>query len=63
MNGPCLDCPDRVIGCHGSCEKYIAFKERKLQETNNMIHQNEFKYRTKFNQRKYNKGRYYKWNR
>lgn len=22
---PCRGCPDRVIGCHGKCPKYIAF--------------------------------------
>jgi len=22
---PCKDCPDRTVGCHASCEKYIAF--------------------------------------
>ena len=25
-NGPCLDCPDRVIGCHSSCERYLSWK-------------------------------------
>lgn len=24
---PCgKDCPDRVAGCHGKCEKYLAFR-------------------------------------
>lgn len=23
---PCKDCPDRVAGCHGSCEKYKAWQ-------------------------------------
>ena len=23
---PCLDCPDREIGCHSRCEKYIQFR-------------------------------------
>ena len=22
----CKDCPDRVIGCHSNCERYIAEK-------------------------------------
>lgn len=30
-SSPCLDCPDRVIGCHGDCEKYKAFKEERLE--------------------------------
>ena len=25
---PCMDCPDRHPGCHGSCEKYMAWHER-----------------------------------
>ena len=25
---PCKDCPDRVLGCHGTCERYAAFKQR-----------------------------------
>lgn len=24
---PCKECPDREIGCHGKCEKYLAWKE------------------------------------
>lgn len=32
-NAPCKDCPDRVLGCHAICEKYIIFKE-KLNEYN-----------------------------
>lgn len=24
---PCYMCEDRVMGCHGKCEKYAAFKE------------------------------------
>lgn len=27
---PCKDCNDRHVGCHGSCEEYLAFdRERK----------------------------------
>lgn len=24
---PCKGCADRHSGCHGSCEKYLAYKE------------------------------------
>ena len=24
----CRDCPDRELGCHGWCEKYLAAKNR-----------------------------------
>lgn len=23
---PCQDCPDRVVGCHGTCQKYQEAK-------------------------------------
>ena len=35
VNGPCFNCPDRHIGCHGKCERYAAWKEER-----NMIYQN-----------------------
>lgn len=25
-NGPCKDCPNRAMGCHSTCEEYIAFR-------------------------------------
>ena len=27
-NAPCKDCADRHPGCHGSCEKYKAWRDR-----------------------------------
>lgn len=24
---PCLDCPDRTVGCHATCEKYKKYKD------------------------------------
>lgn len=29
---PCLGCPDREVGCHGNCEKYISFTEENERE-------------------------------
>lgn len=26
LNAPCLKCQERKIGCHGTCEKYIAWR-------------------------------------
>lgn len=26
MKSPCQGCPDRVLGCHGNCCKYIEFR-------------------------------------
>lgn len=28
MKSSCFECQDRKVGCHGSCEKYIDFKEK-----------------------------------
>lgn len=25
MNSPCKDCPDRQMGCHSNCEKYLSY--------------------------------------
>lgn len=25
----CKDCPDRFVGCHGVCEKYLRFNEER----------------------------------
>lgn len=27
MTAPCKDCPNRFIGCHASCGKYIAYRK------------------------------------
>ena len=29
MTPPCKDCPDRFVGCHGVCEKYLRFNEER----------------------------------
>ena len=29
---PCRNCEDRHIGCHGTCEKYIDWKESRIQK-------------------------------
>ena len=28
-NAPCKDCPDRVVGCHSTCEKYIEYRKER----------------------------------
>lgn len=33
MTAPCKDCSDRGLGCHASCDKYIAY--RKMQDEYN----------------------------
>lgn len=29
---PCIDCPDREIGCHGKCERYAEWSRKKTQD-------------------------------
>ena len=44
MNAPCKDCPDRWVDtetfqtCHGTCEKYKAFKAWR-EEVNRKTHE------------------------
>lgn len=58
MNNPCYKCQDRKISCHGSCKKYIRFREE-LDEFNNSKKQqraveNDYRY---FRNSIYNKRR------
>lgn len=32
MQVPCLDCPDRAVGCHVKCKRYKAWQEFKEVE-------------------------------
>lgn len=32
LKSPCMDCPDRQLGCHSDCEKYIYFQNRHKEE-------------------------------
>lgn len=32
MIAPCKDCPDRVVGCHSTCERYKDYREEKDRE-------------------------------
>ena len=34
MTAPCKGCEKRAPGCHGPCERYKAFKEKKEAENN-----------------------------
>ena len=29
LKPPCKDCIDRKVGCHSTCEKYIAYDEER----------------------------------
>ncbi len=28
IDGPCLECKDRYVGCHGKCERYKAWSDK-----------------------------------
>lgn len=36
---PCKDCPDRYLGCHSECEKYIEFQKSRAEEKARMYEQ------------------------
>lgn len=41
VKSPCKGCPDRVLGCHSECGKYLAFQEaqeRLRQIRNGILH-------------------------
>lgn len=29
---PCKDCPDRAVGCHGYCEKFLEYSKIHMAE-------------------------------
>ena len=31
IEGPCMDCTDRVLGCHSKCEKYKEYSQKVKQ--------------------------------
>ena len=31
INPPCYNCTNRELGCHGKCEKYLTFKQKKSE--------------------------------
>ena len=31
-SSPCKDCPDRNIGCHSVCEKYLSWSKKHEEE-------------------------------
>ena len=28
LKAPCKDCPDRALGCHDTCKKYLTYKKK-----------------------------------
>mgnify|MGYP003306294368 CR=1 FL=1 len=39
---PCYDCEERKPKCHGSCEKYIAFRTKRDEELHSTRKRNEW---------------------
>lgn len=35
-DAPCFRCEDRIPGCHGSCEKFLAYKTARLDFNHNI---------------------------
>lgn len=41
---PCKDCPDRQVGCHSTCEKYLAFRKERNELNEKTYKQKEVEY-------------------
>ena len=53
MNAPCKDCPDREVGCHGTCEKYQLFRKSRTDYLEQSFAERESKtYWSKSSERK-----------
>lgn len=37
---PCKDCPDRYLGCHDHCRRYLEDKEKRLAHMEEIKRQN-----------------------
>lgn len=45
---PCVNCDKRTVGCHGSCEEYLAFSNKLAENKKKKIKQDyeEYVWRT-----------------
>ena len=62
MKAPCKDCPDRFVGCHSQCEKYIAFqkyREEYLEYRHKQNHLKDDLWKTSRYSKMKKKRRYY----
>lgn len=39
ITGPCLNCPERTLGCHATCLAYNTYKKEHLEETRKIFDQ------------------------
>lgn len=37
---PCKNCPDRYLGCHDHCERYLEDKKKRLDQKEEIRRQN-----------------------
>lgn len=35
-DNPCYKCPDRQVGCHGTCQKYISWTTERQEYANSL---------------------------
>lgn len=40
-NAPCKDCPDRIVGCHSTCNKYKQYRVEQDAQNKAIREQNE----------------------
>lgn len=38
---PCLNCPDRVLGCHSHCDRYLSYRGKVDSQKANILEQNK----------------------
>lgn len=51
MNAPCLNCSNRKLGCHASCEVYKSFAENKTAENEELRERYDFQGHTQTRKR------------
>jgi hypothetical protein len=43
MTAPCLNCENRKVGCHSTCEEYIKFDKERKEIRAKMFAENELR--------------------
>ena len=42
MTAPCKNCPDRVVGCHSTCERYAEYAKEREEIRKNALFLDRF---------------------
>lgn len=45
QKSPCYQCADRQLGCHSTCEKYLAFDKDNAKTREDIYKKREIEYR------------------